>query len=464
MRMRQLMAGQSILFWPSNEADIRLRELSAQRKVESAHVMQFIENNTDSFKTNSMTHWAAGALNYTKKMSGHKVYEISLENGIEVALQGLYNSCVDDDVFELEELYSEKKEAALSEITWRKFDILAANYKGKKFGQTRGFILEMKDNVYEKLNDLAPTVQRFTNLDEEQEKELEQEVEEQAQIDRPKEAQPVKPHFDERLIRLINEGIGVTTTFNDMLNEKVFLSIVASLSNTQMSTFCENNEEAWARHFLVTKDFSMVVENQQQPCNDFLRPVFWIASIKTSSPARNALILLSSFECNKLIPAFRKSARAILYMYRPRLSNRHSNLIHDFGLQLSALPQINRIPIQDVIQIGVYSGLMYFANEEEQNAYCWFLGLIPGPWTRKQKEAFDDGNIEENGYVPLRKRKFIKEFEPRINECKFNENPIDFVIKLIKARHQVLPKDSHAASILNRGRKPFVRQEAMDTQ
>ncbi|XP_055325640.1 uncharacterized protein LOC129579505 [Sitodiplosis mosellana] len=464
MRMRELKTTQSILFWPSHEADIRLRELSGQRKVEIKHVMQFIENNSNLFKTANMTHWAADALNYTKKMSGHKKYEISLGNAIDdSSLEALYMTCVDDDLFELEVMYSEKKEAKLHDIIWKKFDTLVFDYKGPHFKAIKKFIGNMQDSVWEKLQELAPSVERFTTLDEEQEKELEQEVEEQAQIQRPRCAEATMPRFDDRLKRLVLDGIGSDGIFNDMIAQGALLSIVESLSNTQMFEFCEKNDDAWASHLLVTKDFTMVIKNQPQACNDFLRPVFWVACIKNPG-AKNILILLSSFECNQLIPAFRKSGHATLFMYRPRLSNLHSNLIHDVGLQLTGMAKANSIAVEDEVQIGVYSGLMYFANEDEQNAYCNFLGLIPGPWTSEQKEAFDDGNIEESGYVPIKKRKYIKDISPGVSQCKFKENPTDFAIKLIKAHHQVLPKDSHVASILNRGIKSLGKEEAMEIE
>lgn len=41
------------------------------------------------------------------------------------------------------------------------------------------------------------------------------------------------------------------------------------------------------------------------------------------------------------------------------------------------------------------------------------------------------------------------------DQCKFKSNPTKLAIKLIESRHQLLPKDSHVASILNRSKKVF---------
>lgn len=366
MRMRQLRTTQSILFWASNEADIHLRKLSGQRRVESRHVMEFIENNSRLFETANMAHWTAGALNYTKKFIGHKMYENSLEKAVDDSpLEKLYKACVDDDFMKLSEMYGEKEEALLSKIAWDKFGKFAFECAR----EVRSVVEKMKYDVVDKLKERAPDVKRFTHaLDEEQEKELEQEIEEQTQIERPKDAKAATPRFDKRLDRLVSEGVGAGNTFHEMKDNGVLLPIVESLRNTQMFEFSNNNEDAWSKHLLVTEDFTKVIENQSLACNDFLRPVYWVASVKNPGE-KDVLILLSSFECNHLMPVFRKSENATLYMYRPRLSGLHSNLIREKGLQVTGMTHTNAISVEDEVQIGVYSGMLYFADENEQSAY-----------------------------------------------------------------------------------------------
>lgn len=476
MRMRQLKTTQSILFLASHEADICLRKLSGQRRVESRHVMEFIEKNTKQFETANMAHWTADALNYTKKLIGHKMYEKyleqrNMENSMvitkddKVPLERLYENCVDDDFIVLKKMFGEKEEALLYDITHNKFSILERDYRERDYRSIRNVIQKMKNDVCDKLDELAPDVKRFaTAIDDEQEKELEQEIEEQTQRERPRSAQPAKPHFDLRLKQLVRDGVDIDGTFDDMKADGSLLPIVASLSNTQMFTFCENNGDAFASHLLVTKDFVTVIEHQARACNDFLRPVCWIARIKNPN-ANELLIVMSSYECNKLLPSFRKSINATLYMYRPRLSNLHSNLIHDQGLHVTGMTTTDLISIEDEVQIGVYAGMLYFDDEDEENAYCNFLGLIPRPktgYTFEQKEAFESGYIEENGYVRNREHNCTEAISQCISQCKFKKNPTDLAVKLIKAHHQVLPKDSHVASILIRGIKSLGTDDDMD--
>lgn len=66
-----------------------------------------------------------------------------------------------------------------------------------------------------------------------------------------------------------------------------------------------------------------------------------------------------------------------LFMYRPRSSNLHSNLVHETELQVTGMNESLAIDIYDEVQIGMYARMMYFGNEDEQNAYCGFMGLIP---------------------------------------------------------------------------------------
>lgn len=162
---------------------------------------------------------------------------------------------------------------------------------------------------------------------------------------------------------------------------------------------------------------------------------------------------MSSFECDRLLKIFRKSINATLHTYRPRLSKLHSNLIRDTDLMVTGLDEPGEIDVVDEVQIAMYAGSMYFESEDEQNAYCGFLGLIPRPRTQQQEQAFESGIIKAKGYVPIERRKFSEAVSDCVGRCKFHDNPVDLVIKLIEAHHQTMLKESHVASILERGIK-----------
>lgn len=449
MRMRQLQTSQSISFWASHEADVRIRkvcELSSQDEVKNEHVIKFIEENSRQFEMNNMVHWAMASLNYAKKLIGHMCYENQTDDD---SMKNLYMKCVDKDSMKLCELYGEKKEVLLRHVVWARFGPLIRDSKNH-----REIIRNIQDFVDTKLDGKET---KFTQaFDEEQEKELEQEVEEQTQMERPPQAVAAKPTFDARLESLITNGT-TDRLFSELKSDGTLLSIHASLSHTNLheKCLCKNKENGWANNLFVTKDFHTITKRLSH-CETFLRPVRWIARIQNPSQSQEySLIILSPFECDRLLSAFRSSKNATLFMYRPRLNRHHSNLIHETNLQISGISTANHIDIYDEVQIGVYSGMMYFENANEQNEYCGFLGLIPQP--RKGLEMFEHC-IERDGFVPKIWRN-LEEIKKYIGKCTFDEKPVDLVIKLIKTHHQFLPEVSHVYSILTEGKISFIDED-----
>lgn len=470
MRMRQLGKddGHSISFWASFEADIKIRALCEfalpHTCLPNDHVIEFICKNSQNFETENTVHWAAGAYNYTQKLIGHKLHENSSDV---TSLSNLLNACIDNEYTKLEEVYGDKEEARLIDIAQGRFDKLIDTFKPslKNEETTRKvipFIETVQEAVRGKIMEHAPNVRRFVQaLDEEQEKELEHELEEERQIERPAAMTPATPYFDEQLKQLILLGATENTLYELMMKRTVVF-LANGLSQTQLNQEYVNESDAWSRELLVTKDFVQVLSNLSYARDEYLRPVWWIAQINT--PANNGyiLLLLSSYECDRLISTFRESKQSVLCMYRSRLSKLHDNLLHQTNLHVTGIiEKIPRINIGGEVQIGIFSGSMYFNNEMEQDAYCNFLGLIPRPRTEKQDEAFNNGIIKPNGYILPINRSHPDIFEA-VSTCKFNRNPVDLAIKLIEAHHHLIRKESHVASILERGIKMSITDNATD--
>lgn len=457
MRMRQLGKTHSISFWASYEADVRIRnicQLSSAADVTNANVIEFICHNSRHFEMANMPHWAAAGVNYTKKMIGHKLLE---KSSSESSMADLYRWCVDDEFVELIKMYGQKEEALLRQITAAKLTRLALNVEVTP--EIREFVEKIKSNMIEKLEKQAPNLKQFTHcLDEEQEKELEQELEEQREVQRPSESQAATPLFDKRLLELVMNGVQ-DTLVNSMRTDGSLMSIANSLSHTKLFDLAKNDCAAWNDHLMVTKDFKTVIISKTATCDQFLRPVWWIAHIKNPRVGGKTIaILLSSYECNRLKLAFEKTTMATLFMHRARSSKFHSNLVDIRALQLSGLPaeNITHIDINDEIQIGIYSGMMYFKAKAESDAYCEFLGLIPRPRTADQEQAFELNIIQPKGFVTPQHRQHSQSISNCVGKCRFEQNPVDLVLKLIEAYQQSLPKAAHVSSILVRGIKPDI--------
>lgn len=464
MRMRQLGKGHMISFWASYEADIRIRKisrLSMEDQVTNEDVFDFINANSSQFETANMVHWTTAALNYTKKLIGHKLFE---NIGNAESMKKLYEICVDDEFIKLDEMYGELDEALLTKVAWSRFSRLARNNifdDDDDHDDIIDLVHKMQKKVSNKLKRFAPHVKQFSHdLEEEQERELETQREEECHIERVPAVKPAAPNFDERMVELALHGKN-DEVLNDLKARGLLLSIGKSLSHTRLFQICKNIEDAWTAHLFVTKDFQTVVDLQvtdtesSQAYDRFLRPVWWIVRIEDMKKSGNhILVLLSSYECDRLIPSLRQSIKSTLYMYRPRLSKYHSNLLRNIKLHVSGMQKSNAIDLTDEVQIAMYSGSMNFADEIEQSAYCGFLGVIPRPRTSHLESAFENGIIRPNGFVIPENRQYSKEMSNCVGQCKFKENPVDLAIKLIEAYHQALLKDSHVASILERCTKP----------
>lgn len=448
MRMRQLGKGHSIAFWASFEADLRIRatcDLSAYDYVTNEDIVEFICENSRNFETENVVHWAAAAHNYSQKLAAHKLCDDSV---LDCAVEKLYEQCVDNEFVTLNEMYGDKEEALLTDIARSKFASLNSQYQ--KNHPIQHFIETIDDGVAKKLKIQAADVRRFVHsLDEEQEKELEQETEEERQVERPPKLNAATPHFDPDLISLISFG----TRLAELCKRQTLMTLGASLMNTKLFEAYKSDASSWAANLFVTKDFTRVLVNENaHSCDEYLRPCWWFAQINTQGYGI-ILVLLSSYECNHLFSRFRKSSCSTLHMFRPTVSKLHSDLINENGLPLSGNEVISEITMNNSAQLKMYSGSMYLKSEEEQNAYCNFLGLIPRPRSEEQNTAFESGIIKPNGFVPMENRQHSSAIREYVDQCKFKKNPVDLAIKLIEAHHLFIRKESHASSILERGKK-----------
>lgn len=454
MRMRQLGKTHSISFWASHEADIRIRQLcglASTDDVTNENIIEFIAENSKQFEKANIVHWAAAGGNYTKKLVGHKLNDIGGHEN--AALDHLYDWCVDEEFVHLIQMYGQKEEAFLTEITESKLNRFAL--QSDVTDEIRQFIATIKSNMIEKLQNQAPNLKRFTHsLDEEQEKELEKELEEHREVQRPPESQPAAPYFDHRLVDLVLNGVQ-DALIDSMIADGALMSLANSLAHTQLFHSIGIEGNAWAEHLMVTRDFKTVIVSKTAACDQFLRPVWWIAQIKHSNDGgQDRVILLSSYECNELKLTFQNTIMATLYMYRARSSKFHDNLVEIPALQLTGLFCVTRIDINDEIQIGVYSGMLYFNKQAEMDAYCKVLGLIPRPRTEDQEEAVDNGIIQPNGFVPSIHRRYSESISNCVGQCTFLWNPTNLVMRLIEAHQKSLPREAHVLSILVRGNKP----------
>ncbi|KAG4070074.1 hypothetical protein HA402_013734 [Bradysia odoriphaga] len=448
MRMRQLGKGHKIAFWASSEANARIQSATSGDSITNKDVVKFICENSEKFERDNVSHWAASAFNYTKKLIGHKLINDSVDDR---SLERLYEHCLENDYATLMELYGDIRKASLTMIFLRKFETLSSD----KIRSVRDFKFTILEGVIGRINVKAQHERKFlSTLDDEQEKELEKEVEVEIQVEKPKPPKietAATPQFDNRLNQMIRTKAN-GSILKALKVDSVLTPVEQCLTHVQ---FYQKyiNKCGWAKHLLATKDFTCVIESTATNCDKYLRPIWWIARVNNGSNGTFSLILLSSYECDRMISSFRESKNAVLYMFHPRIKHLHSNLIRESALRVCGWENAPRIRVEEEVQIGMLSGLMYFADDEEQAAYCSFLGLIPRPRTVELESAFTQGIINPNGFVERKNRQFSELIGSIVGKCGFDQNSTDLAVKLIEAHHQHLPAGCHVASVLLRGIK-----------
>lgn len=238
-----------------------------------------------------------------------------------------------------------------------------------------------------------------------------------------------------------------------MLSEKLVVHLPKSLEKTSLwsGSGLSKMEMKWGNDIYATVDFVNVVDTQNLKADEFLRPVWWIVSADASAEnTKSILLLLSPFEVNSFIHIFGDNPATTLRMYSPRLKPGPNidTMINCKSLQLPFDPHTPDVGGLIESQLSVFAGTTYFENKVQLTNYCTFLGIVPSPFNEKHQQAFDNGEINLNGFVPPQFRNICDEIR---NGCPFRKNPDKLVCEIIDRRHGFLPNNSHVAKIVIEG-------------
>lgn len=205
---------------------------------------------------------------------------------------------------------------------------------------------------------------------EEQERELAHEVECERVHQRPQSVGPLKPSLSEDVKQFIRTGTLRPSYHQQSIRIIPAFSILAGTTALQYG-----QRTAFSRGLLATSDFCEVVEGgplTDGRMDDFLRPVHWIVS---STIDRDILVIMTSFEINRLLPDIRQSSNVILHMYSPQVTRSTPSY------ELLNFCPIPRLPVRwkpDVFlvdQLNIFAGQLYFPNHEAYQRVCGFMGL-----------------------------------------------------------------------------------------
>jgi hypothetical protein len=150
---------------------------------------------------------------------------------------------------------------------------------------------EIQDSVLKRLKEYGGTKQRLAQLlDEEQQSELEQELQEERQLQRPASVKPCLPILHKEIKKLyeLNEVMDIANL------PLVFRSLSYAFTDTTLAKNCQPN--SWLSNIWVSTEFQRVIATKGESLNPFLRPVRCIVVHRNRE-----IIFLSPFEANWLI-------------------------------------------------------------------------------------------------------------------------------------------------------------------
>lgn len=206
------------------------------------------------------------------------------------------------------------------------------------------------------------------DMDEEQERELDKQIEIERQIDEPEEPEAKRGCIHEELRSLIEHG-----TYQAL--SPAFIPAFDTLKTT---TAGENFDFAqFGGGLMATRDFATTIELSTEACSDaYHRPVRYVLSTTGNSDSDPIIIIIiSHFEANELWHEIRSSKHVRLHVYAARLSEEFRAMDRLTGYTTPPLPEDWRAPPHLLRQLNLFGGQLFFATIDEYRSMCQYLGL-----------------------------------------------------------------------------------------
>ena len=255
-------------------------------------------------------------------------------------------------------------------------------------------------------------------MEEEQEREVNREREREREVELPPKAEPAEHFLHQDIVAFVMTGL-----IPPLHSGSAFLPVFTTLEKSSAATL---EADVWSPLILATADFCKTIkpESTRGTIDQYLRPVQWILSSKRHGDPAQALVLLSPFEVDRLMPEIRASEYVHLHMYAPRTSQRMKPS-DDLGLySIPPLPSGWTPPWALIDQLNMFAGQLYLRNYESYLRLCRFLGV-------PTKDLPKDKAVQWNLFnVP---GSFAE------NEITFSASPLPTVTALLVMRNRGRP-------------------------
>ncbi|CAE6459581.1 unnamed protein product [Rhizoctonia solani] len=436
MRMRKLGHGQSVMFAAPPEIDTQIRNASpdlVQRnnsitpgvgetqkystflknfwllgglltlagqnaqtthRIDALDVLRWTMLQTCKDLQHHVSHWAQQGIEHAQRHEAERTYERTH------SVSGLQEGWISPESRSLEEMYgvlSPEVSRVRSSFTQRAFDVPALRQGLDTLG-------------VKKLED--------PQMDEEQEREVNHEIEREQQTQRPPKGKPVNHSIHPDVKCFISTG-----TFSTSQSALLPLFHPFRDFNSQIS-------DGWSRLLYCSVDFlHTVAGSPTDRLSEYMRPVNWIVS-----GHGDIQVVLSPHEVNELLPLIRNSSVVRLHIYAPRVS---LSMLSFSDLRFYSIPapptsliRPGALPTAQ-LQLDLFAGQLYLSSYQDYIALCAALGLYVG------SSAEDHGvEIGTDGFVKPQHRYKLARHHAGYPECEFVASPIPALRDLVSRRRK----------------------------
>ncbi|KAI0920155.1 hypothetical protein AcV5_009969 [Taiwanofungus camphoratus] len=405
MRMRKLGHGQSVMFIAPPEVDRKIRHAAGKgmsEHVEVLDILRWTMLETCADIEHHLPLWAQQGYDYGKRKDAWNDFTSS--GG--ALVESVKTTWLQREGRTLEEMYG------LHPTT---FDSSSAG-----FASNHPFTIP---ELRQRCETLGVSSLSDTSVSEEQEREVDHEVEQERQVQRPPNAIAAVHQVHASVRQFIRTGVIAKIS-------NVFVPIFSSLS--PRIAVPREDRLVWSAGLLATKDFLTTVTEPSTDNSDYLRPVTWILS------NRRVLVVLSPYEANDLLPDIRQSQAVHLHMYAPRVTQPMRSFDDLRFYCIPPLPSSWVAPNRyNVMQLNLWAGQLYLADYKEYVQLCDFLGIYT--------EKYLNTRIENDGFIKPQHR-----LGAMRTLCKFTTSPVQFLKELISLRRKGIGfSSSHLGRILH---------------
>ncbi|KAH0841829.1 hypothetical protein FOPE_06604 [Fonsecaea pedrosoi] len=399
MRMRKLAVSQRVRFYAPPEVDQAIRSVNKipTGELDSLHVVRWaIHQSCLALKKQDPLYISRGLLHSRRRLAAAR--HISSDGKI-VDSQQYLNTVRERECRPVTELYC-----------------VGGHHRAEMPFQPT--LQENQDFV---IQDLCLEIERIGSTDiddsgitQEQEREVLHEIEEEREVQRPREVRPATPSVCQALLDFIRNGRNGATLVKPTELRPCFEILV----QTRLRPYYTPSESP--THVWVTLDFMRTIESHDGSRDDgFLRPVQWVLKMEGMAQP----VIISPHEANAFLPDIQRSKRSTLYMYQARTSR---NMASFDGLDICKFPARNNsgeISPQAIALLGLFAGQLYFSSFEHYREFCTLTGLFDGERPLRKRQVATDNFVspscrKANGWT----------------ECTFRTSPVPWIKEFIDMR------------------------------